>query len=93
MVTLTVPYIVEPFFEIVNANQSVPFCYRMKYHMELFGIVPEWVLLGQSMYEVVVLERSLQRRDEVVVMEEIITEEGRGGGDGGDHYRGGTRWW
>ena len=29
----------------------------------------------------------------MVVMEEIITEEGRGGGDGGDHYRGGTRWW
>ena len=24
----------------------------------------------------------------MVVMEEIITEEGRGGGDGGDHYRG-----
>ena len=29
----------------------------------------------------------------MVVMEEIITEKGRGGGDGGDHYRGGTRWW
>ena len=26
----------------------------------------------------------------MVVMAEIITEEGRGGGDGGDHYRGGT---